>query len=407
MTSSTSSLKISFIVSDLSGGGAVRAFLLGQVCKSLGYAVEVVGFQSGSELYAIPPDNMAVVSVPGTMYPQFIGAARQLLTKLDGDILYAIKPKPSSFGMGLLKKWQTHRPLFLDMDDWEMSWHGGDEWRYRPPSLKQFYRDIFKPNGQLRQPDHPLYVKWLESVVSKADALTVDTSFLQDRFGGEYVPNGKDTDLFDPTGYDGDRSRQKYGLADYRVLMFPGAPRPHKGVEDVLMALEKLNQPDLRLVIVGGSPYDDYDEKLMARWGRWIVKLPRCPVEQMPEILAAAHVMVVPQRDTLTAQAQFPLKLTDGMAMGKPVLSTRVGDIPDILADIGYLVDPESPDQLADAIAHIFAHFDEATRRGQQGRTQCISHYSVKTMAQTLAQMLAVYDAGLKCKPMPTADLVS
>ncbi|MEB3229666.1 MAG: glycosyltransferase family 4 protein [Leptolyngbyaceae bacterium] len=392
MTPSNSPLKISFIVSDLSGGGAVRAFLLGQVCKALGYRVEVVGFQSGPELYAIPPDNMAVVSLPGAIYPQFIAATRQLLAKLDGDILYAVKPKPSSFGVGLLKKWQTGRPLFLDMDDWEMSWHGGDEWRYRPPSLKQVYRDIFKSNGQLRQPDHPLYVKWLESMVAKADALTVDTSFLQNRFGGVYVPNGKDTDLFDPTGYDGDRSRQKYGLSAYRVLMFPGAPRPHKGVEDVLMALEKLNQPDLRLVIVGGSPYDDYDETLMAQWGHWIVKLPRCPVEQMPEILAAAHVMVVPQRDTLTAQAQFPLKLTDGMAMGKPVLSTRVGDIPDILADSGYLVDPESPDQLAAAIAHIFAHFDEATHRGQQGRIKCINHYSVTTMAQTLAQLLAVYD---------------
>ena len=390
--SSHSPLKISFIVSDLSGGGAVRAFLLAQVCKSLGYAVEVVGFQFGPELYAIPPDNIPVTSIPGDIYPQVLTKMWKLLGQINGDILYAVKPKPSSFGVGLLKRLRTRRPLFLDMDDWEMSWHGGDAWRYRPGSLKQFYRDLFKPNGQLREVAHPLYVKWIENITDQADAITIDTSFLQNRFGGVYVPNGKDTDLFDPSPYDSDRARAKYNLSDYRVLMFPGAPRPHKGVEDVLMALEQLNQPDLRLVIVGGSPYDNYDDQLMERWGQWIVKLPRCPVEQMPEILSAAHVVVVPQRDTLTAQAQFPLKLTDGMAMGKPVISTRVGDIPDILDGVGYLVDPEAPDQLAEAIAYIFDNFDEATQRGRAARTKCVNQYSVTTMGRTLAEAIAPFD---------------
>ena len=386
MSASDSSLKISLVVSDLSSGSAVRAFLLGQVCRALGYAVEIVGFQFGSEWYASPPDMIPVLSIPGTLYPHFVGQSGQLLSKIDGDVIYAIKPKPSSFGLALIRKLQTRRPLIVDMDDWEMSWHGGDQWRYRP-SPKQLYRDLCKPNGQLRHPDHPLYITWIERFLGWADAITVDTSFLQRRFNGVYVPNGKDTDVFNPEPYDGDRSRQRYGLADYRVLMFPGAPRPHKGVEDILEALDQLNQPDLRLVIVGGSPYDDYDDQLMARWGRWIVKLPRCPVEQMPDVLAAAHIVVVPQRDTLAAQAQFPLKLTDGMAMAKPVISTRVGDIPDILDGVGYLVDPGSPSQLAGAIAHIFAHPNEAHQRGQLARRKCVTHYSVNTMADTIADL--------------------
>ena len=116
------------------------------------------------------------------------------------------------------------------MDDWELSWYGGDDWQYRPSSLKQLYRDMFKQNGQLRSPDHPLYVKWLENWVHLADAITIDTQFLQDRFGGVYIPNGKDTEMFDPDKYNPETSRELYGLSDYRILMFPGAPRPHKGV---------------------------------------------------------------------------------------------------------------------------------------------------------------------------------
>jgi glycosyltransferase involved in cell wall biosynthesis len=375
--------KVSLVVSDLAGGGAIRAFLLGQVLEKLNYQVEVIGFLFGKELYAIPPANMSIISLPGQNYPQFLSVAQKLLKQLDGDIIYAVKPKPSSFGVSLIKKFTSSRPLILDMDDWEMSWYGGDDWKYQP-TAKQLYRDIFKKNGALRFPDHPLYVQWIEKIVSRANAITIDTQFLQQRFGGVYVPNGKDTVMFDPDKYDPQASREYYNLSQWRILMFPGAPRPHKGVEDVLMALEQLNQPDLRLVIVGGSPYDNYDQQLIEKWGRWIIKLPKCPVEKMPHVLAAAHIVVVPQRDTLTARAQFPLKLSDGMAMAKPVLSTRVGDIPEIVADTGYLVQPSCPEDIAQQIELIFANLELANERGKRARERCVEKYSVEAMASSL-----------------------
>jgi len=376
-------LKITLVVSDLSGGGVIRAFLLAQVCQKLDYLVEIVGFLFGNELYGI-----TIFSVQGRNYPGIIESAQKVFNKIDGDIIYAVKPKPLSFGLSLIKKNQTRRPLILDMDDWELSWHGGAEWNYHP-GLKQFARDIYKKDGALRNPDHPLYLKWIEKLVNRADALTIDTQFLKERFGGVYLPNGKDTLMFNPDLYNPEASRTRYGLSKYRILMFPGAPRPHKGVEDLLIALERLNEPDLRLVIVGGSPYDDYDEKLIQKWGRWIIKLPRSPVEVMPEVVSAAHIVVVPQRDTLAAQAQFPLKLTDGMAMAKPILSTRVGDIPEILGDTGYLVDPGSPEQLAQMIQWIFQNLDTANAQGIKARERCIEHYSVDTMAAILADVIA------------------
>jgi glycosyltransferase involved in cell wall biosynthesis len=70
-------------------------------------------------------------------------------------------------------------------------------------------------------------------------------------------------------------------------------------------------------------------------------------------VVAAADVVVIPQRDTPVARAQFPMKLTNAMAMAKPILSTRVGDIPHILEHAGYLVSPEAPDEIAKAIAWI------------------------------------------------------
>ena len=155
------------------------------------------------------------------------------------------------------------------------------------------------------------------------------------------------------------------------------------------MALDILKESDLRLVIVGGSPYDDYDDKLMQGWGRWIIKLPRCPVEQMPSILAAADVVVVPQRDDLTAHAQFPLKLTDGMAMAKPILSTKVGDIPEILDNTGYLVEPGSPQQIATKLKEIFQDLNLANERGRKGRERCVKYYSLQAMSGILSEVIS------------------
>ncbi|MBK4729557.1 glycosyltransferase family 4 protein [Oxynema sp. CENA135] len=393
--------KVSIVVSDLSvrgagrWGGAVRPFLLARVLQKLDYEVEIVGFLFGEKPPFEPNLGIPIVYIPGENYPRFVNGARQLLDRLDGDIIYAYKPKPSSFGLGILKKFLTKRPLLLDIDDWELSWHGGDGWQYRPSDLKQFGRDLLKPNGSLRNPDYTLYLKWMERWVSRADRVTTHTTFLQQRFGGCYLPNGKDVHLFDPSLYDREAARSRYGLSDYRVLMFPGAPRAYKGVEDVLEALDLLQHPDYRLAIVGGSPYDDYDERLKRRWGHWIVQLPTVEPQQMPAVIAAADVIVVPQRDTPAAKAQFPLKLTDGMAMAKPVLATRVGDIPEILGDTGYLVDPHAPQQLARAIETIFEDFAAAANRAGRSRERCVKLYSFEAMSTILFNLFAELDRPL------------
>ncbi|MBE9063915.1 glycosyltransferase family 4 protein, partial [cf. Phormidesmis sp. LEGE 11477] len=234
-----------------------------------------------------------------------------------------------------------------------------------------------------------LYLEWMENLVSQADAITVSTRFLQQRFGGHYLPNSKDTQVFDPQQFDPALSRQKYGLADYRVLMFPGTARPHKGLEDVLIALEELDWPDLRLVIVGGRKPDDYEDNLLKRWGRWLIKLPRFPMNDMAEVVSAAHVVVVPQRDYATAKAQFPLKLTDAMAMAKPILSTTVGDIPEILDGCAYLVEPESPQQIAEQLLLIFKDLELAHQKGLKARERCVKNYSLAAMSRQLQTLLS------------------
>lgn len=390
MDPTASAPKISILVSDLSSSGAgrwsgaVRPFLLAKALKQAGYTAEIVGFSDEPDTTLASPD-FAIKVIPLGSGIHLWQSAQAMLRALSGDLIYAYKLKPGSFGLALLHRQCHHKPVFLDIDDWEMSWHGGDNWQYRP-SVRQLLRDTLKPGGALRNPEHPLYLNWAESWVHHADHITTHNQFLQSRFGGTYLPNGKDTQLFDPLRYDAEACRAALGLAGYRVLMFPGAPRPYKGVEDVLMALDMLDQPDLRLVIVGGSPYDDYDQYLHQHWGRWLIQLPKAQYEEMPKHVAAAHIVVVPQRDEPAAKAQFPLKLTDGMAMAKPVLATRVGDLPNILGDTGYLVEPGEGGAIADQINTIFANPAAADCKGKKARERCKKHFSIEAMAEILTQ---------------------
>jgi len=386
-------LKISLVVSDLSTrgagrwGGAVRPFLLTQALQHLGHSVEIVGFVPEGAEAGTQELDLSIYTIYAQPYPQFFRSATQLLRQLQGDVVYAYKLKPTSFGLGVLKCLTSKQPLLLDIDDWEMSWHGGDRHHYHP-SPKQFARDLLTADGELRNPDHPVYLKWTERWIKRADKITTHTQFLRDRFGGTYVPNGKDIEMFRPDAYDPHQIRRKLGLSNYRVLMFPGAPRPYKGLEDILEAIAQINEPDIRLVIVGGSPYDDYDQQLMNRWGQWIVKLPKFSYEQMPEVVSAAHVVVVPQRDVPAARAQFPLKLTDGMAMAKPILATTVGDIPNILGNTGYLVAPSHVDQMAQTLRWMLQNEDAIQVKGEQARQRCVEKFSIEAMAANLAPVL-------------------
>ena len=171
--------KISIVVSDLSstgegrwGTGGSRCFLLAQALQKLEYQVEILGFVFKNQVAVSSKSEILVSTFNGYNYPQFISSATKLLKKLDGDIIYAMRPKPTSFGLSLLKRLKTRKPVILDIDDWELSWVGGEKWQYRP-SLKQFARDVLKSEGALRYPDHPLYLKWMEDMSHKADVITI------------------------------------------------------------------------------------------------------------------------------------------------------------------------------------------------------------------------------------------
>ena len=385
---------VSILVSDLSSVGSGRwgldsgdrPFMISKALNHIGYTSEIIGL--GDVDYSNTQENSSIQIIRREGGRKIWASFQKAISAIKGDIVYAYKPKVTSFGLGLLAKLQKRRVVFLDIDDWELSWHGGDSFQYRP-SLKQFGRDILKTEGSLRNPEHPTYLQGMQKLIPLADKITTHNSFLQSRFGGIMLPNCKDIHLFDPSHHSPSRNREELGLSEFKILMFPGAPRPYKGVEDVLEALNLIDDPLLKLVVIGGSPYDSYDNYLQEKWRDRLIKLPVVSYRDMPRYISAAHVLIVPQRDTPVTRAQFPLKITDGMAMAKPVLATRVGDIPSILSNTGYLVEPEKPEQLAKSILEIFGNYEQALATGAEARKRCVEEYSFERMQKTLHEIFS------------------
>ena len=378
-------MRVGILVPDVYMGGVTRAFALAQMAVSLGHETWIRGpVVGGRSLYPEPPPGVAVFSEPG------LARYYRSLSRACGvdppDVLIARKPWLASYGAALLTRRATRIPVLLDFDDWEPIGMGVSG--RVSPSLGDRARALLRSAARVRDPGHPAYNRLMQRLVPRADAITASTRTIAERFGGRWVPQARDTKLFDPSRYDAEACRRALGLAGKRVLLFPGTVRAHKGLEDVLAALDDLDQPDLRLVVAGGRQ-TDFSREFMARGSRWLVELPQRGDQEMPMVVAAAHAVVVPQRDLPPARSQFPIKLTDAMAMAKPIVTTRVGDVPEIVDDTAWVVEPGAPGALAGAIGEVFADLEAACRRGRHARRRCIERFSIDAAARELEPVLA------------------
>ncbi len=320
--------------------------------------MEVVGPRFGTDVWK-PAQAGAIPqrSVPGARYPVFAARVPALLRAIGGDLVYASKPRPTSFGLGLLKRLVARRPLLLDIDDWELGFfYRSGAWGRLGRSL-----NLANPNG--------LPWTWLmERLVPLASGLTVASRFLEARFGGTLIPHVRDTELWAPGRFDAAAGRAALGAGDRRIVMFLGTARAYKGVEDLVAAVRLLGRSDVVLALVGAG----------RRWaqGSQVIATDPIPFDEVPRYLAAADVVAVPQRATSDTVGQMPAKIFDALALARPVVSTRVSMIPEVLDGCGLVVPPGDPPALAAAIGRLLDDPALARELGARGRVRCEALYS-------------------------------
>lgn len=99
----------------------------------------------------------------------------------------------------------------------------------------------------------------------------------------------------------------------------------------------------------------------------------------IPMILAAADAFVL-----CSDREGLPIAVLEAMAAARPVVATRVGDLPAVVQDgqTGLLVDARHQKQLADAIGSLLSDPQRAQRLGQNGRHCVARDFSLEQMIQ-------------------------
>ena len=373
---------VTLFVHDLAANPIVRAAPLA-AALSLDYRVELVGLLlSGPAVYAPYRGRFDVRALPcAPNLPSVLAAAPRLARLATGDLLYACKPLLTTLLPAVLAARGTRRPLLLDVEDDERA----------ASTLDAPARG---PLGRLRRAvdPHALQARVAHPLTRRAAAVTVASERLRARYGGTLLRHGPDAHAFDPARPDlADRAalRARLGLpADRRLAVFAGRPRPHKGWEVLLDALQRPEAAAWDLVAAG--PETAAHAVAARALGPRFHSLGTLPNEEMPALLAACDAAPAPQLDEPYARAQLPAKVLEAMAMALPVAATAVGDLPVILGGgaRGWIVAPGDAAALARALAEIATRPDEAARRGTAARDWVVAEASVDAIRARLAPVV-------------------
>jgi alpha-maltose-1-phosphate synthase len=192
-------------------------------------------------------------------------------------------------------------------------------------------------------------------------------------------------------------------------VLFVGGRFVEKGGLDLLAALEGRLGRDVELDIVTPGELPAIEGVRVHRM------MPGDPA--LLDLQQQADVMCLP-----TLGDTNPWSILEAMACGTPVVSTRIGGIPDMLEDgrAGVLVDHSDRRALGEALDGLLADDARRTELGGRARARCERHYDARHQAARLVEHLrsvfpasagqqrtpAASDGGLAASPEHEADVV-
>lgn len=223
--------------------------------------------------------------------------------------------------------------------------------------------------------------------VSEATAAWLRAEGLGDRV--EVIYNGVQVPQEAPDGHD---LRGRLGFsADDAVVGVIGQLLPHKGLEVVLAALERVapDVPTLRALIAGDGParYVRSLQRSVADSRRLSTRV-RFAASQpdATELIVACDAVCVP---TLTPDP-LPRIVLEAMALGRPVIGSAIGGIPELIVDdvTGWLVPAGDGAALSAALTRIATEPQSRWRFGEAGRERARLSFTMDCHVTAIADLL-------------------
>jgi glycosyltransferase involved in cell wall biosynthesis len=218
------------------------------------------------------------------------------------------------------------------------------------------------------------------------------------------IPPAIDTASFSPEISGTEWRKKLEAPEDARIVFYLGNLTPVKGLDIAIEALREVaaqatkrrrKTPGLYFVYVLQGNHPRFDRR-GEEFKKALASIPLAgvralgPVPHIERLMAAADLFIAPLRST-NGLADLPVSIMEGMALGKPIITTPVGGVPEIVTDgeTGLFVPPDSAAALAEKMQELLDSPELAAWLGANAREFALSTFGLEHVAQ---QTLEVYE---------------
>ena len=191
----------------------------------------------------------------------------------------------------------------------------------------------------------------------------------------EVIYNGVDLDLFDNTIFCKEVAKREAGLGGKElVILLPGRVDSTKGQREAILAMAEVvrNCTQAILVIVGETSRQERHlqielKQLIRELGLEDRVIFTGATRDMPRFMAASDLVIMPSLQS--SREGFGRVLIEAMAMGRPVIASETGGVPEVVedGDTGLLSPPGDVKALAHAIEALLKDGGMRKEMGERG----------------------------------------
>ncbi len=195
----------------------------------------------------------------------------------------------------------------------------------------------------------------------------------------QVIPNGVDPVFFKNHFFAKNNENSLKLVAVTRLI-------ERKGIQDILIALSELRDPDICLQIIGTGNYENHLKRLCQQLSleKVVTFYGFCHPKKLPELLIQKDVFIL----TPYAEA-FGNVFAEAMACGLPVIGSDIGGISDLVGkENGFLPSPGNVPQIKQAILNMKNSEKLRVQMGQANKKKMKTNYQWEIISQ---KHIAIY----------------
>jgi glycosyltransferase involved in cell wall biosynthesis len=358
----------------ISGGTGAYVYYLSHSLQKLGHNVHVVARHKKDSEKIIDGINVHYRKGTGnalTRYWRFARSASKKIEELNKqigfDVIHANLPLVPSFAIPK----DSAKALVCAVHS---------TWKGEALVTRQSNPKELNPNEKMMLRFNRLLRRYETKLMKRSDALIAVSRYtvgeLTELYGIEekkihVIYNGVDINKFKPRP-DRAELRREFGLEEEKkIVLFVGRLYHRKGLEILLRSIPPVIQEfgDVKFAISGtGFKKKEQSLRNLAKELEiedYVMFLGYVPDEKLPDLYSASDIFVLP-----AIYENFPFAILEAQATALPVISTKVGGIPEFLVDNenGFLIDPGDSAQLTQRVLILLQDPKLAEEMGRRGR---------------------------------------